>query len=104
MTYGKAKKPLHATPYCFRHALATELRTSGWSVDEIAAVLGQRSADTQSHYGFRKGGKRKPKEDIQTSIVAGSVTTTSPVRAQKNSWAQACVEIRSGKTNRSSKL
>ena len=103
MTYGKAKKPLHATPYCFRHALATELRTSGWSVDEIAAVLGQRSADTQSHYGFRKGGKRKPKADIQPSIVAGSVTTTSPVRPQKNSWAQACVEIRSGKTNRSPK-
>lgn len=103
MTYGKGKKPLHATPYCFRHALATELRTSGWSVDEIAAVLGQRSADTQSHYGFRKGGKRKPKADIQPSIVAGSVTTTSPVRPQKNSWAQACVEIRNGKTNRSPK-
>lgn len=104
MTYGKAKKPLHVTPYCFRHALTTELRTSGWSVDEIAAVLGQRSADTQSHYGFRKGGKRKPKADNQSCIVAGSVTTTSPVQPQKNSWAQASVAIRTGKTNRSPKL
>jgi hypothetical protein len=43
MTYGKTKRALHVTPYCFRHALATELRTSGWSVDEIAVALGQRS-------------------------------------------------------------
>lgn len=83
MTYGKAKKPLHATPYCFRHALATELRTSGWSVDEIAAVLGQRSADTQSHYGLRKGRKRKPKAGNQLCIVAGSVRTTSLVQPPK---------------------
>ena len=102
-TYGKAKKQLHVTPYCYRHALATELRWTEWDAVEIAAVLGHRKANTQSHYGFRKGGKRKSKAEAKPSIIAGSVVTTGPVSPQKSNWAAAQTEIRSSKTRRSTK-
>lgn len=77
---------LHATPYCFRHALATNLRWSGWEVQEIAGVLGQRSADTQRHYGFRKGGPKKPKSYREPNIVKSSVLTSQTVKPQSSPW------------------
>ena len=104
MTYGKSKKPLHVTPYCFRHIVATDLRESGWAVEEIAAALGQRSADTQFQYGFRNGGKRKPQAGKQAGIVKGSVAATSPVTPPKSTWAQVSSKIQNGKAKNSPKL
>ena len=83
---------LHATPYCFRHALATNLRWSGWEVEEIAGVLGQRSADTQKHYGFRKSGQKKPITYIEPSIARDTVQTTQPIKPQTSPWtSNTCV-------------
>ena len=76
----KSKRRLHITPYCFRHVMATNLRESGWDVEEIAALLGERSADTVSHYGFRKSGSRKPKHASSHVIVKGTVKGTSAVK------------------------
>ena len=75
--YGRDRKPLHITPYCVRHSVATELRHSGWDVDELAAALGQQSSDTQKHYGHRKSGQRKRQPNI--SLVHGPVQTTNVI-------------------------
>lgn len=103
LTYGKSKRPLHATPYSFRHALATDLRNDGWSVDEIASALGQRSANTQRHYGFRKGGKRKPQANCQPAIIKGTVTTASPVAPKKRNWESVSSLIQGKKSARTTK-
>ena len=84
--YGRTRKPLHVTPYCFRHSFATDLRESGWEVEELAAALGQQSADTQKHYGHRKGGRRNRQPAI--AVVRGSVQTTHPVKPPSTSWSQ----------------
>lgn len=89
-TYGKSKRLLHITPYCFRHAVATDLRQSGWKVEEIAAFLGQKSADTQKHYGRQKGGKRKAVPKVV--VVRSSVQASDPVKPQKSKWANAQFE------------
>lgn len=87
-TYGKDKVPLHATPYCFRHAVTTQLRESGWSAKEIAAFLGQQSDDTPKHYGLPKGGKRKTQPQA-TAVVRSSVQASQPVKDKKSNWANA---------------
>lgn len=96
--YGKARKPLHITPYCFRHRLATDLRESGWEVEELAAVLGQRSSDTQKHYGHRKGGRRSKRPVI--AVVRGSVQATHAVKPPSTSWNQVEKSITRQKTAR----
>ena len=88
--YGKPRRPLHATPYCFRHAVATDLRQTGWEVEELAIFLGQKSTDTQKRYGLRKGGRRKAVPSV--SVVRGSVQASSPVKPQKSTWAKANFE------------
>ena len=88
--YGKPRRPLHATPYCFRHAVATDLRQTGWEVEELAIFLGQKSADTQKRYGLRKGGRRKAVPSV--AVVRGSVQASSPVKSQKSTWAKANFE------------
>lgn len=42
--------------YVFRHALATDLRESGWDTGQIAAVLGEQSAATLRWYGLKNRG------------------------------------------------
>lgn len=84
--YGRTRKPLHITPYCFRHSFATDLRDSGWEVKELAAALGQQSADTQKHYGDRKGGRRNKQPAI--AVIRGSVQATHPVKPPSTSWDQ----------------
>ena len=103
MTYGKGKRPLHATPYCFRHDFATDLRYDDWSAHEVAAALGHLSPDTQGHYGFRKGGTRKPKADRQHAVVKGTVTTTNPVAPKKPNWESVSGQIQSKKSPRTTK-
>lgn len=88
--YGKPRRPLHATPYCFRHAVATDLRQTGWEVEELAIFLGQKSADTQKRYGLRKGGRRKAVPSV--AVVRGSVQASSPVKPQKSTWAKTKFE------------
>lgn len=95
--YGKPRRPLHATPYCFRHAVATDLRQTGWTVEELAAFLGQRSADTQKRYGRRKGGRRKIAPSI--AVVRGSVQASAPVKPQKSNWANAKDAIENPKSS-----
>ena len=81
----KSKRRLRITPYCFRHVTATNLRESGWDVEEIAALLGERSADTVSHYGFRKSGSRKPKHVTSHAVIKGTVKCTSAVKPANKS-------------------
>lgn len=81
----KLKLRLHITPYCFRHAMATNLRESGWDIEEIAALLGERSADTVSHYGFRKSGSRKPKHVTSHALIRGAVQCSSAVKPSEKS-------------------
>ena len=88
--YGKPRRPLHATPYCFRHAVATDLRQTGWAVEELAIFLGQKSADTQKRYGLRKGGRRRVVPSV--AVVRGSVQASSPVKPQKSTWAKTKFE------------
>ncbi len=40
--------------YTFRHALADQLRDSGWDSDDIAQALGHCAAETQRQYGRRR--------------------------------------------------
>ena len=87
-TFGKDKLPLHITPYCFRHAMTTQLRESGWAAEEIAAFLGQQSDDTPKHYGLAKGGKRKTPSQA-TAVVSDSVQASQPVKSKKSNWANA---------------
>jgi hypothetical protein len=65
--------------YLFRHALVTELREDGWDTSDIAAVIGESTADTVAWYGLRRrgGGSVKPKK---IAVVAGSIQTAVPVR------------------------
>lgn len=57
--------------YHFRHALATDLRQSGWETEQIAAVLGESVAETAAHYGqrVRKGWLKPTMQAIQSHTV-----------------------------------
>jgi hypothetical protein len=71
--------------YVLRHAVATDLRQEGWSEEELAAVLGERVAETARHYGlYRRGAKggRQP----EAAIVRDKVKTAIPVRARDKHW------------------
>ena len=72
------KRDVILSAYLFRHSLVTEMREEGWDVCDIAAVIGESTADTVSWYGMRRrGGSVKPKK---VAIVAGSIQTAVPVR------------------------
>ena len=73
-----AKKDVILSAYLFRHALVTEMREEGWDACDIAAVIGESTADTLSWYGMRRrGGSAKPQK---VAIVPGSIQTAVPVR------------------------
>ena len=72
------KRDVILSAYLFRHSLVTEMRESGWDTCDIAAVIGESTADTVSWYGLRsRGGSVKPKK---VAIVPGSIQTAVPVR------------------------
>lgn len=85
--YGKSKKMLRITPYCFRHAVASNMRHEGWSAEEIAACLGHSSAETPRHYGMRRGGKKNPKHGCQTVVVKASLAVSRPIKPSGNDWS-----------------
>ncbi|MFS4552936.1 hypothetical protein [Comamonas resistens] len=64
--------------YIFRHALVTEMRESGWTSEEMAAVIGEWSAETIRHYGTRVRGGKKIKPDVV--VIKDSVQTARPVK------------------------
>jgi integrase len=66
-------------PYHFRHQMAEDLRESGWTADEIGAVLGHCVGETSSNYGRRK---RKGQRSVarEPVIVRAGVRTATPVR------------------------
>lgn len=64
--------------YMFRHALVTEMRESGWTSEEMAAVIGERSAETIRHYGIRVRGGKKIKPDV--AVIKDSIQTARPVK------------------------
>ena len=73
------KRDVILSAYLFRHSLVTEMRESGWHTCDIAAIIGESTADTVSWYGLRRrgGGSVKPKK---VAIVPGSIQTAVPVR------------------------
>lgn len=74
--------------YLFRHALVTDMRENGWETEQIAAVIGESSAQTTSYYGTRRNsGSRKVKP--QLAIVSDSVRTPRAVRPIDTSGLKA---------------
>lgn len=72
------KKELVLSAYVLRHCVATDLWQNGWSVAEIAAVLGERVEKTAARYGLRTRGAKWRKPDVR--VIRGEVTTAMPVR------------------------
>ena len=70
--------------YMFRHALATDMRAAGWGSEEVAGVLGERSARTSRWYGLRKRGSKSPMAAV--SVARGTVLTALPVAPADKSW------------------
>lgn len=91
--YGKSKKLLRINPYCFRHAVASNMRNDGWSSEEIAACLGHSSAETQRHYGFRRGGTTAPKHTCKTMVVKSSLAVSRPIKPSANDWAMVSDQL-----------
>ena len=72
------KKGVILSAYLFRHALVTEMREEGWDSCDIAAVIGESTADTVAWYGLRRrGGAVKPKA---VAIMPSSIQAAVPVR------------------------
>lgn len=78
------KEDIILSAYVFRHALATDLRGQGWTADEIAAVLGESSAETAAWYGLRP--QRGSRDSEPSAIVKGSTETCRPVREPDRTW------------------
>ena len=71
---------LAISPYHFRHSMAETLRENGWPAHEIAGVLGERSAETVSHYGRKIRPNRSGRRDVpEVLIVRGGVRTAIKV-------------------------
>lgn len=78
-------KQLVLSAYVLRHAVATELRQHGWSDEQLAAVLGERVAETSRHYGLYRRHARGGHEPVP-SILRDKVKTAIPVRPRDKSW------------------
>jgi hypothetical protein len=75
--------PGHAykvSPYSYRHALASDVKSAGAGRGDIAAALGHRSTRTAGAYG-RKGtsGKLRP-NPIKAVRVTGEIRTTHSIK------------------------
>lgn len=91
--YGKSKKILRITPYCFRHAVASNMRNEEWRAEEIAACLGHSSAETPRHYGLRRGGKTNPKHACKTAVVKSSLSVSRPIKPSSSDWAAVSEQL-----------
>ena len=98
--YGNAKKApnkasrLKLSAYVFQHALVTELREASWEEHEVAAVLGETSAETARLYGSRPG--RGSLSPGIASIVKSSVQTERAVRRVDTTGLKALLNSKIG--------
>lgn len=74
------RHPYKVSPYSYRHALASDVKSAGAGRGDIAAVLGHRSTRTAGAYG-RKGtsGKVRP-NPIKAVRVTGAIRTTHSIK------------------------
>lgn len=87
--------------YLFRHALVTDMRENGWDTEQIAAVIGESSAQTTSYYGIRRNsGSRKVKPKL--AIVSESVRTPRAVKPIDHTGLNA--QLKKQKQKRSGRL
>ena len=86
--------PYKISPYSYRHALASDVKSAGVDRRDIAAVLGHRSTRTAGSYG-RKGirGKVRP-NPIKAVRVTGKIRITHSIKPDFSS-------LRSSKVKRS---
>jgi len=82
--FKEGKRDIILSAYVFRHALVTDLRAEGWTVEDIAAVLGESAAETANWYGWRP---QRGSRDVEPSaVVPGSTETCRPVRPPDRAW------------------
>jgi integrase len=81
---GKAPR---LSAYAFRHALVTDLRDEGRTTEEIAAVIGELSAETVAYYGLHRRGRGKFRPRV--AIERDSVQTADAVKPLNRSGLQA---------------
>ena len=82
--FKEGKRDIILSAYVFRHALVTDLRAEGWTVEDIAAVLGESAAETANWYGWRP---QRGSRDVEASaVVPGSTETCRPVRPPDRAW------------------
>jgi len=68
-------KPI--SPYHFRHELATDLRESGWTREEIGAALGHRVSETSAGYGLRRRPRQRSPGAVQAPTIMRNGTVTA---------------------------
>ena len=81
--------------YLFRHALVTEMREAGWESAEIAAVMGEVSAETTRLYGTRVRGGKKAKPAIaidKSSVQAARVVKKADTQGLQKLKARKSVQ------------
>ena len=93
--YKEGQQDIILSAYVFRHALVTDLRGERWTVEEIAAVLGESSAETANWYGLRP--QRGSRDAEPSAIVKGSTETCRPVRPPDRTWLNNDVLTNRGK-------
>ncbi len=82
-----SKSQLKLSAYVFRHALVTEMREDGWETQNIAAAIGEGSAETVRLYGTRV--RTRSKSPKVLAIDAASVQAARAVRAVDSSGLSA---------------
>ena len=100
--YKEGQQDIILSAYVFRHALVTDLRGDGWTVEEIAAVLGESSAETANWYGLRP--QRGSRDAEPSAIVKGSTETCRPVRPPDRTWLNNDVLTNRGKLKKAKLL
>jgi hypothetical protein len=85
--FKEGKQDILLSPYVFRHALVSDLRSEGWRAEDIAAVLGESSAETAAWYGWWP--TRGSRNSEPSGIVRGSIETCRPVRSPDRTWVKA---------------
>jgi len=96
--YKEGQQDIILSAYVFRHALVTDLRADGWSIEDIAAVLGESASETANWYGFRS--QRGTRDAEPSAAVQGSTETSRPVRPPDRSWLNNDVLTYRGKLNK----
>jgi len=94
--YKEGQQDIILSAYVFRHALVTDLRGEGWSIEDIAAVLGESAAETANWYGLRP--QRGARDVEPSAVVKGSTETCRPIRPPDRAWLNKDVLADRGKS------